>query len=247
MLRDLRAVLLLDEKSQWASLYEAKYKNICLEKRSFESLLDVDSQQQGTLHWADCLNQYDAIIVAASADNLSWLRSHLYYARPYLRCPVLAIVRNLHPLAIQDLSDVGALDFIMDYSVPIELPIRVKILVQRARQSMAVKYTSSDQNFDHLPQPVLQDASAPIEQYVATMNEQFGLQHHSFQQAKKMLVQCFEKEYICAALMQNQGNITRAARAAQKHRRSFWELMRKHNINAEKFRVSACPDQPLIH
>ena len=34
----------------------------------------------------------------------------------------------------------------------------------------------------------------------------------------------------------HQGNISRAARAADKNRRAFWELIRKHGIDAQSFR-----------
>jgi DNA-binding NtrC family response regulator len=33
------------------------------------------------------------------------------------------------------------------------------------------------------------------------------------------------------------GNITRAAQAAQKERRTFWELVRKHKIDVQQFKL----------
>ena len=33
----------------------------------------------------------------------------------------------------------------------------------------------------------------------------------------------------------NQGNISQAARQAGKHRRAFWELMKKHDIKASEY------------
>jgi DNA-binding NtrC family response regulator len=46
----------------------------------------------------------------------------------------------------------------------------------------------------------------------------------------------FEKDYIRDLLLAYQGNITRAANAAKKNRRAFFELIRKHEINAQEFR-----------
>ncbi|HZS06534.1 MAG TPA: sigma-54 dependent transcriptional regulator [Blastocatellia bacterium] len=46
----------------------------------------------------------------------------------------------------------------------------------------------------------------------------------------------FECSYIEDLLHMHQGNITKAAQAARKDRRSFWELIRKHKIDASHFR-----------
>lgn len=58
----------------------------------------------------------------------------------------------------------------------------------------------------------------------------------SFQEAKSRIVAEFEKKYLQELLIANQGNISKAARVAQKDRRAFWELLRRHNINAKKFK-----------
>lgn len=60
----------------------------------------------------------------------------------------------------------------------------------------------------------------------------------SYQQAKKKVVDDFEQCYIKSLLALHEGNISRAASAAQKNRRAFWELMRKHDIEAEPFKRS---------
>jgi two-component system response regulator GlrR len=56
----------------------------------------------------------------------------------------------------------------------------------------------------------------------------------SFKEAKERFVGQFEKAYIQKLLLTYRGNISHAAQAAQKHRRAFWELMRKHGIEATK-------------
>ncbi len=57
-----------------------------------------------------------------------------------------------------------------------------------------------------------------------------------FQEAKARAIARFERSYLEELLATFGGNITRAARAARKNRRAFWELIRKHAIDARRFR-----------
>lgn len=57
-----------------------------------------------------------------------------------------------------------------------------------------------------------------------------GTSSESFQALKARTIAIFERGYIENLLLVHNGNITRAARAAGKHRRAFWEMMRKHRI-----------------
>jgi DNA-binding NtrC family response regulator len=56
--------------------------------------------------------------------------------------------------------------------------------------------------------------------------------HRSFQQTKKEVLDLFEREYLEEALRRSNGNIAEAARASGKARRAFFELMRKHGVQA---------------
>jgi two-component system response regulator GlrR len=58
----------------------------------------------------------------------------------------------------------------------------------------------------------------------------------TFQQAKAKMIDQFEKSYIQRLLAAHDGNITKAAASAQKNRRAFWQLIRKHHINARNFK-----------
>lgn len=53
---------------------------------------------------------------------------------------------------------------------------------------------------------------------------------------KAKIIEEFEREYIIEALIQNKGNIGLAATHAGKHRRAFWALMIKYEIDAADFR-----------
>jgi two-component system, NtrC family, response regulator GlrR len=52
----------------------------------------------------------------------------------------------------------------------------------------------------------------------------------SFKALKARAIAEFETRYIRELLTANDGNITKAARAARKNRRAFWQLMQKHRI-----------------
>jgi DNA-binding NtrC family response regulator len=65
----------------------------------------------------------------------------------------------------------------------------------------------------------------------------------SFKELKRRAIDDFETGYIRKLLAAHDGNISRAARAAKKNRRAFWQLMRKHDIMAPatlKWFTSAC-------
>jgi DNA-binding NtrC family response regulator len=61
----------------------------------------------------------------------------------------------------------------------------------------------------------------------------------SFQGAKSRIIAEFEKSYIERALLMSHGNISKAARAAKKSRRAFWELIRKHRIDVNHLKLLA--------
>ena len=58
----------------------------------------------------------------------------------------------------------------------------------------------------------------------------------SFRQAKAKIIEQFEKDYIQRLLLSYDGNISRAAQAAHKNRRAFWELIRKHHVDVQTFK-----------
>ncbi len=57
------------------------------------------------------------------------------------------------------------------------------------------------------------------------------LEASSFKALKARVIEDFERSYLQQLLAEHDGNITRAARAADKNRRALWELLRKHQIH----------------
>jgi DNA-binding NtrC family response regulator len=57
----------------------------------------------------------------------------------------------------------------------------------------------------------------------------------SLREAKIMTVENFERRYLATLLIQHQGNVTHAARAAGKERRAFQRLLRRHHLDRQSF------------
>ena len=79
-----------------------------------------------------------------------------------------------------------------------------------------------------------------------TQIHDFGLPHgmtpvdseaESFNAAKSRVVRTFERSFIEGLLSTCNGNVSRAAQVAKKDRRAFFELMRKHQIRPDHFRM----------
>jgi len=64
----------------------------------------------------------------------------------------------------------------------------------------------------------------------------------SFKDLKTQVVIQFERTYIQQLILTYQGNITRAAQAAGKDRRAFWQLIRKHHMLASGTAQTATPN-----
>ncbi|UCF94908.1 MAG: sigma-54-dependent Fis family transcriptional regulator [Desulfobacterales bacterium] len=58
----------------------------------------------------------------------------------------------------------------------------------------------------------------------------------SLQTMKARMVADFEKKYIQDLLLAHRGNISQAAKVARKNRRAFWELIRKYQIDVQRFK-----------
>lgn len=55
-----------------------------------------------------------------------------------------------------------------------------------------------------------------------------------FNERKREVVQAFERSYLREALARHNGNVSAAARASGKHRRAFFELMRKNGLTSSQ-------------
>ena len=65
-----------------------------------------------------------------------------------------------------------------------------------------------------------------------------------FAEAKEQAVAEFELRYARTALALAGGNISKAARLSGKHRRAFWELVRRYQIQVPRPGVEEASDEP---
>lgn len=84
---------------------------------------------------------------------------------------------------------------------------------------------------------ILHRTGLELDAYAVASASRSATSKESFRVAKGKVIERFERAYIAAALGRCSGNIAMAARAAQKHRRAFWALMRKYQIDASVFRT----------
>ena len=60
----------------------------------------------------------------------------------------------------------------------------------------------------------------------------------SFKAQKAKVIADFERGYLQQLLLEHGGNVSQAARAAKKHRRALWQLMRKHHLASPRMAVT---------
>ncbi|KGF32608.1 hypothetical protein [Oligella urethralis] len=207
------------------------------------------------------LMRYDVVILLLNTESLSLARRFLFFMHsaeefhPNL-CPVFALVSGVQPVAMIDLLRLGLSDF-MRYPINQE-ELRVRLLAAANKPSLrrsrddTVTRTATHDGIVSLSAPSHPSYQEPkraffeallrsAEQHTGHYAFAFSDQHVSyynegFKEAKQNVVDRFEHGYLSYMLRSTKGNIAQAATLAKKNRRSFWELMRKHKIDAEQFR-----------
>jgi two-component system, NtrC family, response regulator GlrR len=180
----------------------------------------------------------DVRIIAATNANLEaeveagTLRRDLYY-----RLNVVPIV--LPPLRART-GDIIVLarHFLAQYARKLNSPA-IDFSPEAERKLLLYNWPGNVRELEHV-----------IERVVVLCTERIIQDHHitlsvdnekpvglSFQEMKAQVISRFESDYIHNLLTAYRGNITRAAQAAQKERRTFWELVRKHKIDVQKFKL----------
>jgi len=181
----------------------------------------------------------DVRIVAATNANLEaeveagTLRRDLYY-----RLNVVPIV--LPPLRART-GDIILLarHFLAQYARKLNSPA-IDFSPEAERKLLLYNWPGNVRELEHV-----------IERVVVLCTERIIQDHHitlsvenekpvglSFQEMKAQVISQFESDYIRNLLTAYRGNITRAAQAAQKERRTFWELVRKHKIDVQQFKLT---------
>lgn len=210
--------------------------------------------------------RYDAALVHVHEGTLSAWRKALAARSGHLPALLMIYAVGLHAQAIRDLLAFGATDFMRPPFCIEELRARIEHNLSRSLARVAepgtsygpavhqapsaapgTATTSGDLSPDaeaRLCETILARSGTELEAYATALATQRATSRASFRAAKGEVIARFERAYIHAALGRHGGNITRAAMMAQKHRRAFWELMRKHSIDPLPYRTAEAAPRP---
>lgn len=197
---------------------------------------------------AMALRRYDAVLLSVSPATLPWARQLLSASKGYVSTPIIAIVSDLKAAALNDLFALGVADVLRAPLCLEELRFRVHRRVQPSTYSGLAEPQNSGfavapvvVTTDSVSQEVLSDtilgrSGAELDAFAVAAAASHATSKQSFRAAKAKIIERFEKAYINASLLQHGGNIAMAARCSKKHRRAYWALMRKYNIDAGPYR-----------
>jgi DNA-binding NtrC family response regulator len=106
---------------------------------------------------------------------------------------------------------------------------------------MGYQWPGNVRELEHIIQRavILCNQEAIHADHIALPDEVLGQAKKPFHKLKEEVIAKFEKSYIQSLLATYDGNISRAARAAQKNRRAFWQLIHKHQIDVQSFKANA--------
>ena len=185
----------------------------------------------------------DVRIIAASNANLEQavangtLRRDLYY-----RLNVVPIV--LPPLrkrAGEGVNDILLLarHFLAEQAARLHSPAS-SFSPEAERKLMIYSWPGNVRELEHVVERVVVLSTQPVihEEQIVFPEESEQPVRLPFREAKAHAVAAFETKYIQDLLLIYKGNISRAAEAARKERRTFFQLLKKHHINVEQFRSS---------
>ena len=179
----------------------------------------------------------DVRIIAASNANLETevaagtLRRDLYY-----RLNVVPIV--LPPLRARS-QDIILLarHFLAQYAAKANSPAS-SFSAAAERKLLLYDWPGNVRELEHVIERVVVLCTEEIiQEDDIILPGQVDVTRMSFQELKANVISQFESNYLQNVLTACRGNITKAAQVAQKERRTFWALVRKHNIDVQKFRA----------
>ncbi len=253
------AVLLTRCTVDWVQPLLGQYAGGRLHLHAWDTVIDTSAEGAHAVLAAAsmALRRHDTCLVPVSPSSLSWARTSLSMAMARLHTPVMALVRGLTAGALHDLHQLGVADFLRDPFCEHEARLRIERLLDAPRPlsrvrpngtlvaeeahcpSYASNAISADPMIDHVCESIMDHDGTSLEAYAIAAASRSTGSRESFREAKSRVIERFERAYISAALGRHAGNIAMAARAAQKHRRAFWALMRKHDIDAAPYRAQA--------
>lgn len=236
---------------------------IQLFKINIQQFLPCDSFEAGGKYFphpnalrelAIIFERYDCLIIPVLPETLIWTRVSLAQLREPLHFPLIALPHNVQPLAFMDLASLGIGEYIFEKDDVSIMRIRLTNIIERHKASTAQLQQVLRKSADFFQTPMImhettiansqRDLSSIDKTKIAKKRKKVVknldnnmLYSDPFQVAKAKVIKEFEKNYVSHALMATKGNICAAAQRSNKHRRAFWGLMRKYEIDAEDYRV----------
>jgi len=201
----------------------------------------LQSKEYRRLGSTKSLNGNVRIIAASNADLEAEVAAGTMRRDLYYRLNVVPIV--LPPLRTRG-NDIILLAryFLAQYAAKLNSPA-VDFSPEAERKLLLYSWPGNVRELEHVIERVLILCTEKIIQaeHIVLPSETSASQL-SFQEMKANVISQFETTYIQSLLTVYKGNITRAAQAAQKERRTFWELVRKHNIDVQKYKTAGAGD-----
>jgi DNA-binding NtrC family response regulator len=197
----------------------------------------LQSKEYRRLGSTKALNGDVRIIAASNADLEAELAAGTLRRDLYYRLNVVPIV--LPPLRARG-NDIILLarHFLAQYAPKLNSPV-VDFSPEAQRKLLLYSWPGNVRELEHVVERTLILCSEKIiREEDIVLPAEINPSQMSFQEMKANVISEFETRYIQSLLAIYNGNITKAAQAAQKERRTFWELMRKHNISVEKFKTA---------
>ncbi len=174
----------------------------------------------------------DVRIVAASNVDIKKLVAEGMFRRDlYYRLDVVSLL--LPPLRERDGDTILlARHFLAKYAAMFKKPVS-DFSSNALQKLLRYDWPGNVRELEHMIERavVFSDHSTIQSTELSLLIEQPLTCRESFRIEKSKMIDRFEKSYIQEMLFAHQGNITRAAHAAKKHRRAFWQLMRKHQVD----------------
>ncbi len=198
----------------------------------------LQSKEYRRLGSTKSLNGDVRIIAASNADLEAELAAGTLRRDLYYRLNVVPLV--LPPLRARG-NDIILLarHFLAHYAAKLNRPA-VDFSPEAERKLLLYSWPGNVRELEHVIERVLILCTEKIirEHHIVLSNDTNSSSQLSFQEMKANVISHFETTYIQSLLTVYKGNITQAAQAAQKERRTFWELVRKHNIDVQKFKTA---------
>lgn len=181
----------------------------------------------------------DVRVIAASNGNLNTLATQGRFRQDlYFRLNVLNLV--LPPL--RERSDdipVLALHFTQQFSRQFNRVVGT-LSPSAIRKLFAHHWPGNVRELKHVIERAVLMCNGPIllaDDIEIDLGNVAPADEDCFRAAKARVIENFERGYLEKLLAAHGGNVTHAAKAAQKDRRAFFELMRKHLLAPQRFRA----------